>query len=259
MVTLKYQERFKTDKGVFDEFTKRNLFELESRDIYEEPLIPIKVGKESNVFVAKKGKKNIIVKIYRLQNCDFNRMYEYIRQDPRYDYLKSHKRQIIFAWTQREYKNIHKAYQAKINVPKPIKFMQNILIEEMVGKGEPANPLKDQDPADPLDFFNQTIEQIEKLYIAGLVHGDLSSFNILNDNEKPVLIDFSQSTLTKTPNSRELLKRDIENVCKYFRKLGVKNDPEEVYNKIMQDKDARQLASEKAKQKRNKSRPVDLE
>ncbi len=258
MVTLKYQERFKTDKGVFDEFTKRNLFELQSRDVFEEPLIPIKVGKESNVFVARKGRKNIIIKIYRLQNCDFNRMYDYIRKDPRYDYLKSHKRQIIFAWTQREFKNLHKAYAAKINVPKPLNFMQNILIEEMVGKGEPANTLKDQDPKNPKDFFDQTIVQIKKLYIAGLVHGDLSAFNILNDEEKPILIDFSQSTLTKTPNCRELLRRDLENVCNHFKKLGLKNDPQEIYDQMMTDRATRQKDTETRKLKRNKSRPVDL-
>mgnify|MGYP001584393311 FL=1 len=133
--------------------------------------------------------------------------------------------------------------------------MHNILIEEMIGKDEPANTLKDQDPKNPQDFFNQTVEQIEQLYQAGLVHGDLSAFNILNNEEKPVLIDFSQSTLTTTPNCKDLLRRDIENVCKYFKKHGVNNDPQEVYDKIMVDSLNHQKEREVKKVKRNKSRP----
>ena len=89
MTQFTYQERFKTLQGVFDEFTIRNLFELESKKIFEELVSPLKVGKESNVFIAKKGRQKLIVKIYRVQNCDFNKMFHYIRQDPRYEYSET--------------------------------------------------------------------------------------------------------------------------------------------------------------------------
>src|SRR3989338_9618111 len=152
MSTLSYQERFKTYKGVFDEFTMRNLFELESRGAFEELLSPLKVGKESNVFIAQKGKSKRIVKIYRLQNCDFNRMFYYIRQDPRYEFLKHHRRQIIFAWAQREFRNLRYAEEANVNAPTPIAFKDNIIIEEFIGGKEPAPPLKDAHPQKPLEF-----------------------------------------------------------------------------------------------------------
>ncbi len=232
MVTLTYQERFRTENGVFDATTERNLFELQSRGYFDQLVSPYKIGKESNVFLAEKGKKKIIVKIYRVQNADFKRMFNYIKKDPRYDFLKNKRRDIIYSWTQREYKNLIRAQQAKVRVPHPIVLRSNILVEEMIGDEEPAQPLKDDLPENPKKFFDEVISEIDKLYKGGLIHGDLSAFNILNFKERPYFIDFSQSTLIKTPNSLELLERDLHNVVKFFRGLGVKADEEEIYKRI---------------------------
>ena len=232
MTTLTYQERFKTLQGVFDEFTNRTLFELQSRDYFDELVSPLLIGKESNVFLASKGKGMVIVKIYRIQNCDFNRMFEYIKKDPRYEFLQKHRRQIILAWTQREYKNLIRAQKAKIRVPEVITFMNHILVEEMIGDQEPAPMLKDTKPKDPKKFLALILEDMKKLYDEGLIHGDLSPFNILNYKEKPYFIDFSQATLVKTPNSEELLKRDVHNIVQFFSKFGIKGNEQEILNKI---------------------------
>jgi RIO kinase 1 len=232
MVTRTSQERFRTDQGVFDEFTKRNLFEMQSKGIYDEIIGPLEVGKESNVFTAKKGKKIVIIKIYRLQNCDFKRMLEYIKQDPRYAFLRNKRREIIFAWTQREYKNLIRAKKGKVRVPNTLYCKFNILIEEFIGDEQAAPPLKDAYPEDPEKFFKKTIKQMKLLYKIGLIHGDLSSFNILNYKERPVLIDFSQATMIKTPNSQELLERDVKNILQFFKKLGIEADFEETLLKI---------------------------
>lgn len=236
MTTFTYQERFKTLKGVFDEFTNRTLFTLESRGIFDKLIGPLSVGKESNVFIAKKGVKKIIVKIYRMQNCNFNKMYEYIRKDSRYDCLKKHRRQIILSWTQREYKNLLRAEKAKVRVPKMLGWKNHIIVEEFIGDKEPAPPLKDLYPQNPKQFYEDLLVQVKKLYKGGLIHGDLSSFNILNYNEKPVLIDFSQATLIKTPNSEELLERDLKNIVKFFKKLGIESNFEKVFKKITKEK-----------------------
>ena len=153
-------------------------------------------------------------------------MFEYIKQDPRYDWLKNQKRQIILAWAQREYKNLKRATTAKINVPKPLGWKNHIIVEELIGN--PAPPLKDAFPAYPHQFLQDLIAQIKKLYTAGMVHGDLSAFNILNHNEKPILIDFSQTTLLRAPNSHQLLERDIKNICAFFNKYKIKCDPQEI-------------------------------
>ena len=233
MTQYTYQERFKTLKGVFDEFTNRNLFELESHKVFDKLLGPVKVGKESNIFSAQKGDKKIIIKIYHLQNCNFNHMFDYIRKDQRYVNLSKKRREIIFAWTQREYKNLLKAENGGVRVPKALKWKYNILVEEMIGPPAPA--LKDQYPAYPYQFLQDILTEVKKLYQCGLIHGDLSAFNILNLDEKPVLIDFSQSTLIKTPNAEELLERDMKNVLQFFNKLGVKEDFDKVMERIKKE------------------------
>lgn len=235
MTTLTYQERFKTLKGVFDEFTNRNLFELQSRGFFDELVSPIFVGKESNVFLANEDSKKVIVKIYRMQNRDFKRMFDYIKKDSRYQFLKNRNRDVILAWTQREYKNLLKAKKAKVNVPEPLAIKHNVIIESLIGYGDPAQRLKDQVPKNPKLFLDKIILQIKKLYSAGLVHGDLSAFNILNHKNKPYLIDFSQATLTKTSGAEDLLKRDIKNVLQFFKKIGVMADPEEIFKKIVKN------------------------
>ncbi len=230
MATFTYQERFRTVKGVFDATTNRNLFSLQAKGVFDELVSPLKVGKESNVFIAKKGEKELIVKIYRTQNNDFKRMYDYIRKDTRYEFLKRHRRQIIYAWTQREFKNLRRAAKGNVRCPEAIAVKDNILVMEMIGK--PAEPLKDHYPAYPHQFLQDIITEMKRLYKIGLIHGDLSSFNILNDDEKPVLIDFSQSTLLKTPNSEELLERDIKNIVQFFKKLGVDENKAKVFKEI---------------------------
>ena len=232
MVTLKYQERFKTIKGVFDEFTNRTLFKIQKKNAFDQLLSPFSIGKESNVFLAKKGETKVIVKIYRVQNCDFKRMYDYIKQDPRYEFIKKKSRQIIFAWVQREYKNLLKAEKAKVNVPKVLAWKNHILVEEMIGQDMPAPKLKDSIPAYPYQFLEEILGEMKQLYKEGLVHGDLSPFNILNNQEKPVFIDFSQATLVKSRNSTDLLNRDIKNVLNFFKKLGIEENTEKVFKKI---------------------------
>ena len=162
-------------------------------------------------------------------------MFTYIKQDPRYDFLKNKRREIIFAWTQREYKNLLRAKKGKVRVPKALYWKYNIILEEFIGDEEAAPPLKDTRPANPEKFLKEIIKQMTLLYQSGLVHGDLSAFNILNFNGDPVLIDFSQSTLVRTPNSSELLERDVKNVLQFFRKLGVKADFEETLEKIKKE------------------------
>jgi len=232
MVTLTYQERFKTIKGVFDEFTNRTLFTLQSQGIFDELVSPLSIGKESNVFIANKKGKKVIVKIFRMQNADFNKMYSYIRKDTRYQFLQNKKRHIILAWAQREYKNLIKSERSKVRSPKPLGWKNHIIVEEFIGDDKAAPPLKDQYPENPEKFFKETIKQIKRLYKNELIHGDLSSFNILNYKEKPVLIDFSQSTLIKTPNSKDLLIRDIKNIVNFFKKLGIEASEEKLLKEI---------------------------
>jgi|TARA_B100002003_G_scaffold251033_1_gene292715 RIO kinase 1 len=224
------KEKFKTMHNVFDDFTNRTLFKLISEGHFEGLESTIELGKEANIFSAVKGNKSVIVKIYRVNSCNFNKMFDYIKSDPRYATLQGKKRNIIFHWVQREYRNLMKARQAGVKVPTPITFKNHILVMEFIGGDEGAAlMLKDDRPKDLEKFFNEIIKNMKRLYKAGLVHGDLSPFNILNFKEKPVLIDFSQCSSLRDSRAEEYLKRDVKNICDFFKKKGLQVSEEEVF------------------------------
>lgn len=227
------REKFKSMHNVFDAHTNRLLFKLISQGHFDGLQSPISIGKEANIFSALKGKKKVIVKIYRLETCDFNIMYDYIKEDPRYINLKGKKRKIIFAWVQREFRNLLIAREASVNVPTPLTFTGNIVVMEHIGDIDAAPKLKDAFPKNPKKFLNDIVKNMAKLHKAGLVHADLSPFNILNHKEKPVFIDFSQTSSTKISRAPEFLDRDIKNVTHFFIKNKVKLDIDKIKKTIV--------------------------
>jgi RIO kinase 1 len=232
MAVNKSREAWKIYANVFDSYTLNLLRKLSGQGYFEELENPIALGKEANVFTArKKDNSYVIVKIYRLENCNFNKMLDYLKQDERYYNVKRNKRNIVFNWVQREYRNLMFAREV-IKVPTPIVCKDNILVMELIG--DPIAPqLKNRAPKNSKTFMNNVLKQIKLLWKKGLVHGDLSAFNILNDDEKPIFIDFSQGTLTKSGDASDLLKRDLKNINTFFKKLEVSFDEEKVFQDIV--------------------------
>lgn len=223
------RDDFKTFGDVFDRFTVNCLIKLIQQHHFDSgTLSPVSVGKESNVFSALKGRERVIVKIHRLEVSDFNNIYRYIASDPRFANLRKQKRDIIFAWAQREYRNLMVAREANVNAPLPVAVLKNVLVMGFIGNKQPAPKLKDAVPENPDAFFKEVAENMRKLYRKGFIHADLSAFNILNHNEKPCFIDFSHATPLKNPNAKEFLERDIRNICNFFRKIGVKAEEEKL-------------------------------
>lgn len=230
------REKFKVYKNVFDEATLQILFKLSARGHFDELLSPISKGKESNIFSATtKDGDYIIVKIYRVENCNFNRMYDYIKADPRFIRLRKQRRKIIFIWTQREYKNLFRAREAGVNVPKPIAVVDNVLLLDFIGNKNIEPPevspqLKDTKVTKKM--FDKVITNMKKMHKAGLVHADLSGFNILIKDKEPYFIDFSQATTKESHDYEDFLRRDITNICNFFRKRGFEAEPEALYRRI---------------------------
>lgn len=227
------REKFKTMHNVFDNHADRVLFKLITEGHFEGLIGQISMGKEANVFAAKKGKGKVVVKIYRLETCDYTRMYEHICNDPRYMNVKRKRRLIVFAWCQREFRNLMKAREAGMNVPLPITFKDNVLVMEHIGKPDPAPKLKDHPPKDITSFYQATVKEMALLHNSNLVHADLSPFNILNDKNKPVIIDMSQSTPLKTQGSKELFERDCKNMALFFSKHGLEKSTEELSRDVL--------------------------
>lgn len=230
------REKFKTYEGVFDAFTNRTLFKLISQGHFEGIIGPISIGKEANVFSAQTLDGKVAIKIYRLENCDFNRMYEYIRYDPEFMSIKKQRRKVVFAWAQREFHNLIKARKMGIRVPKPITCMNNVLVMEFIGKEDAAKKLKDHIPQDLKDFYNKTIKYMKIIHDNKLVHSDLSAYNILNFNEDPIFIDLSQLMPLDVPGAEDHENRDIKNVANFFKKYGFDTDGERLKRELIKTK-----------------------
>jgi RIO kinase 1 len=134
----------------------------------------------------------------------------------------------------KEFRNLKKAEEAGVRAPQPIAIEHNVLVMSFIGDGDDAAPrLSDCGAEDPEKTFKDIVLQMCKMYKAGLVHADLSEYNVLMWEGKPYLIDFGQGVLLTHPKAAEFLERDVKNICWYFKRRGVKCDPEAVVKKIM--------------------------
>jgi RIO kinase 1 len=238
MASPKYSaERFKRVENVFDKKTKRNIFKLASDGYFEELGEPIALGKEANVFTARREDDSfVVVKIYRVENGNFNKMYRYISGDKRFDTIQNHRRKIVFSWVKREYRNLMLA-RDHVNVPTPYEFKDNILVMELIGDRRIAPQLKDAYPDNDDMFFKRSIRQIRGLIKAGLVHADLSQFNILNFKDKPVFIDMGQATPLDSMNASDLFERDLRNFKKFYSKFISEDRIEAAFQKLREEFD----------------------
>jgi RIO kinase 1 len=221
----KRQEEFKTIEEVFDRPTLEGVYKLFNLKVIAEIFGVIKAGKEARIYWGKGPEgAELAIKIYLTASAEFRRgMLQYIRGDPRFKRFKKSQRGIIYTWTQKEYKNLQLAEKAGVNSPRPIAFRRNILVMTFIGvDGVSAPLLRELSPANPTDFYMKLLNEMRLLYVkAGLVHGDLSEYNIMVWEEAPVIFDVSQAMLTSHPIADSLLKRDISNINQKFRRLDI--------------------------------------
>ncbi|MFX1337590.1 MAG: serine protein kinase RIO [Promethearchaeota archaeon] len=225
-------------ESVFDERTVFTLNKLLTSGPLERIEGVISAGKEANIYLAyDHNDKEVAIKIYKIDSNTSKWMRNYIIGDPRFKKIPHNVSKIIFLWASKEFKNLKRAYKADLRVPRPIYIKNNILLMEYIGFGAiPAPLLKDiKDPINLEEIFNEILHFIKVLYQkARLVHGDLSEFNILYHNQKPVVIDISQAVSTEHPKAEVYLTRDIKNVFNYFEKQGISNlDPKTFYYDVI--------------------------
>ncbi|MBS3061852.1 MAG: serine protein kinase RIO [Candidatus Diapherotrites archaeon] len=230
------EKEHRTFAKVFDYNTIQTVHHLAKKGFFEQLEFVLSTGKEAHVFraVDQAGQFRAI-KIYKTDTSNFKHMQEYIEGDRRFQNVRKEKHALVRAWTQKEYKNLDLATRAGIRVPLPIAFSENVLIMEFIGKkGIPAPTLKDQAPKNPEKFLDQVLEAVAGLYNAGLVHADLSEYNILNQDDEPVLIDIGQGLLTGHPRAKEFFDRDILNLSRYFSTQGLKTNANTIRTQIKQ-------------------------
>ncbi len=229
----------KTVDEVFDRATLLSLEKLISDGILDILDFPISTGKEGNVFRGVTPEKTCVaVKIYRTSTATFKHLSEYIIGDPRFSSIHNTRRDIVYAWTKKEFINLERAIESGINAPKPIARRNNVLVMQYIGdEHRPAPLLKDVVLPNLEQIFTFFIESMKNLYQkADLVHSDMSAYNVLVHRGKPYLIDFGQGVLTEHPNAHEYLKRDIHNVVTYFKKFKIAADEDRIYSQITKKK-----------------------
>jgi len=211
---------------VFDRSTLMVIYEFMNKGNIDEIHGVVKAGKESRVYWGKdKQGKELAIKIYLIVSSEFRKgMLRYIEGDPRFQGVRHDTRSLIFAWAQKEFKNLELATRARVRVPRPIAVKNNVLIMEFIGEnGEGAPSFKEKTPKNPAKVYEQLMTYLERLYRkAGLVHGDLSEYNIMTWKGRTVLFDVAQAVPIVHPMADFLLRRDLTNLNRYFNRLGVK-------------------------------------
>jgi RIO kinase 1 len=225
---------------VFDQLTLMTIYDLMKSGDIKEFYGVLSAGKESRVYLALGKEGKIAVKIYLILSAEFKRNRAiYVSSDPRFKKIPKDFRDFIYLWARREFNNLEKAYQAMIKVPKPLFVKNNVLGMSFMGINDTPYPkLVDVSLSkdDYNEIYKKVLENMFKLYNnAGLIHGDLSEYNIfIDENLDPIFMDFSQAVVSTHPLANDLLRRDIKNITKFFHKKGVATiNEEEVFNWII--------------------------
>jgi RIO kinase 1 len=160
-------------------------------------------------------------------------MSEYIIGDRRFVGIKRSKKDLVFAWTRKEFSNLKRASDAGLAVPAPLVWDRNILLMEFLGEDERPYPqLRSVQIDDPEGVYQEILSFMTTLYqVAGLVHADLSEFNILY-GDRPYVIDMGQAVTPDHPRARFFLSRDIANINRFFGDRCTIRDEKELFTEI---------------------------
>lgn len=232
---LKDSDALKVAESVLDVETRTTLYNLRKKGMIDYMTGVISTGKEANVYHAYSPEGDeLAIKIYRTSTNIFKGLQIYIIGDPRFAKIKRDQRSFVYAWAKKEFKNLSRAYKAKVNVPKPIFSIKDIVIMEFIGeKGLPYRIMKEEEVEDPQETYKEVLVNLRKLYRkAGLVHADLSEYNMIYTPDV-VFIDISQAVLLDHPYAEIFLYRDIMNITNYFYSLGANvQDPDKLFEKL---------------------------
>ena len=216
----------------------------------------LKTGKEADAFLLERavpdsdavGERVVMVaKRYRGEDHrDFHRSAAYTSgrkvrntRDNRAMARKSAHGRAVAAgqWAWAEWQALVRCHQLGLAVPYPVQIDgTELLMEWITSDGETAPRLAQTRPeADLLaSYFDQVRDFLSELARHGLVHGDLSPYNILGAGERLVVIDLPQMVdLVGNPEGMDFLLRDCTNVCTWFRSRGLAVDEHELFSDLM--------------------------
>ncbi len=215
--------------------TPKRIEPLIEDGLVDEVLRPLMSGKEAAVYVVRCGRQLRCAKVYKeADKRSFRQAAEYqegrkVRNSRQARAMakgsKYGRREAEDAWQNAEVAALFRLASAGVRVPKPYDFLDGVLLMELVTDedGQAAPRLNDVhlEPEQAREYHAFVIRQIVLMLCAGLVHGDLSEFNVLLGPEGPVIIDLPQAVDAAANNHAfSMLERDVANMAHYFGRFA---------------------------------------
>lgn len=226
-----------TAEQVLDPRTRMILLQMINRNIVSEINGVISTGKEANVYHAMSvdnegNETHRAIKVYKTSILVFKDREKYVAGEFRFKqgYNKSSNRARVKVWAEKEMRNLKRIHAAGIPSPDPLYLRLHVLGMSFIGdpKGVAAPRLKDVEfvDGDPLtrwrSIYVEILGYVRKMYQeCRLVHADLSEYNVLYHDDKPYIIDVSQSVEHDHPRSLDFLRMDIKNINDFFKRKDV--------------------------------------
>jgi RIO kinase 1 len=195
--------------------------------VIDEVLRSLKSGKEATVYVVRTGSQVRCAKVYRdMGQRSFQKRAQYqegrkVRGSRQARAMAKSTRfgrkEQESAWKNAEVDALYKLVAADVRVPKPYGYFNDVLIMELVtdANGNPAPRLGEVDLSPELarDYHTFLVRQVVRMLSLGLIHGDLSEFNVLVGPDGPVIIDLPQAVnAAGNNNAFAMLERDVNNI-----------------------------------------------
>jgi RIO kinase 1 len=211
--------------------TPKSLLPLVEDGLVDEVIRPLKSGKEADVFVVLAEGEIRCAKVYKdVTQRSFHNQTSYqegrkVRNSRQARAMEKNSRfgrkQQEAVWQNAEVDALYRLEAAGVRVPKPYNFASGVLLMELItdAAGGAAPRLNDVqlNPAEALAYHDLLLKDVVKMLCAGIVHGDLSEYNILLDAQGPVIIDLPQAVDAAANNqAARMLQRDVDNLAAYF-------------------------------------------
>lgn len=215
--------------------TPKRLQPLVDDGLIDEVLYQLMSGKEATVFVVKSQGSVCCAKVYKeSMKRSFKKAAQYnegrkVKNSRRARAMekgsKFGRKQQEDLWQNAEVDALFKLSAAGVRVPQPYGCYDGVLLMELIAdeSGEVAPRLNDvsMSPEQALEDHAQVMHYVKLMLCAGLVHGDLSEFNVLVDDYGPVIIDLPQAVdAAANNNAFSMLQRDVRNMTEYYAEFA---------------------------------------
>jgi len=195
--------------------------------VIDEVMRPLKSGKEAAVYVVRAGNEVRCAKVYKdMAQRSFQQRVQYqegrkVRGSREARAIgkasKYGRKQQETAWKNTEVDALYQLRDAGVRVPEPFGYFHGVLVMELVvdadGHSAPRLGEVELSPLQARGFHRFLVHQVQKMLCIGLIHGDLSEYNVLVAPDGPVIIDFPQVVSAAGNNAaRTMLLRDVNNL-----------------------------------------------